>query len=111
MTDTLHEHADPELHKGEPLIQMIDVGKTYGAIRALKGINLTVNAGEVACVLGDNGAGKSTLIKIMSGLHPHNEGDLLVDGEAVHLSSPRESLAHGIATVYQDLAVVGVMVQ
>ena len=54
---------------------MIDVGKTYGAIRALKGINLTVNAGEVTCVLGDNGAGKSTLIKIMSGLHPHNEGD------------------------------------
>ena len=54
---------------------MIDVGKTYGAIRALEGINLTVNAGEVTCVLGDNGAGKSTLIKIISGLHPHNEGD------------------------------------
>ena len=72
---------------------MVDVGKTYGAIRALKGINLTVNAGEVACVLGDNGAGKSTLIKIMSGLHPHNEGDLLVDGQPVHFSSPRESLA------------------
>ena len=60
---------------------MIDVGKTYGAIRALSGINLTVNAGEVTCVLGDNGAGKSTLIKIMSGLHPHNEGTLKVDGQ------------------------------
>ena len=82
------------------------MGKTYGAIRALKGINLTVNAGEVTCVLGDNGAGKSTLIKIISGLHPHNEGELLVDGKPVSFSSPRESLAHGIATVYQDLAVV-----
>src|SRR5919112_6688182 len=109
MTDTLHEHADPTLHKGESLVQMRDVGKTYGAIRALSGINLTVDAGEGACVLGDNGAGKSTLIKIIAGLHPHNEGELLVDGKPVHFSSPRESLAHGIATVYQDLAVVGLM--
>ena len=80
MTDTLQEHADPTLHKGEALVEMKDVGKTYGAIRALRGINLTVNAGEVTCVLGDNGAGKSTLIKIISGLHPHNEGTLKVDG-------------------------------
>src|ERR687894_263712 len=109
MTDTLAEHADPTLHKGEPLIEMTEIGKTYGAIRALKGINLTVNAGEVTCVLGDNGAGKSTLIKIMSGLHPHNEGSLKVDGQTVTFSSPRESLSHGIATVYQDLAVVALM--
>ena len=72
MTDSLHEHADPELHKGEALVEMVDVGKTYGAIRALKGINMTVKAGEVTGVLGDNGAGKSTLIKIIAGLHPHN---------------------------------------
>jgi simple sugar transport system ATP-binding protein len=63
----------------------------------------------VTCVLGDNGAGKSTLIKIISGLHPHNEGHVKVDGEEVHFGSPRESLAHGIATVYQDLAVVSLM--
>ena len=109
MTDTLQEHADPTLHKGEPLVEMTDVGKTYGVIRALKGINLEVNAGEVTCVLGDNGAGKSTLIKIISGLHPHNEGAVKVDGEEVHFSSPRDSLNHGIATVYQDLAVVSLM--
>ena len=109
MTDTLQEHADPTLHKGEPLVEMVDVGKTYGAIRALTGINLEVNAGEVTCVLGDNGAGKSTLIKIISGLHPHNEGPVRVDGQEVHFGSPRESLAHGIATVYQDLAVVSLM--
>lgn len=109
MTDTLAEHADPTLHKGEPLIQMTEVGKAYGAIRALRGINLSVNAGEVACVLGDNGAGKSTLIKIMAGLHSHNEGSLKVDGAEVTFKTPRESLDHGIATVYQDLAVVGLM--
>jgi simple sugar transport system ATP-binding protein len=109
MTDTLASHADQGLHRGEPLIEMDSVGKSYGAVRALRGINLRVNAGEVTCVLGDNGAGKSTLIKIMSGLHPHNEGTLRVDGKPVTFSSPRESLAHGIATVYQDLAVVGLM--
>ena len=109
MTDTLAEHADPRLHSGEPLIDMKNVGKTYGAIRALKGINLTVRAGEVTCVLGDNGAGKSTLIKIMAGLHPHNEGTMKVDGKEVSFGSPRESLDHGIATVYQDLAVVSLM--
>src|SRR4029453_19150390 len=109
MTDTIAEHADQTLHKGEPLVEMVDVGKTYGAIRALQGINLIVNAGEGTCVLGDNGAGKSTLIKIISGLHPHNEGTLKVDGAEVNFSSPREALDHGIATVYQDLAVVSLM--
>jgi simple sugar transport system ATP-binding protein len=109
MTDTLAEHADSGLRKGETLIEMSDIGKSYGAIRALRGINLRVNAGEVTCVLGDNGAGKSTLIKIMSGLHPHNEGTLKVDGKELAFASPREALDHGIATVYQDLAVVSLM--
>jgi simple sugar transport system ATP-binding protein len=102
MTDTLAEHADPTLNRGEPLIQMTDVGKSFGPIVALQGINLTVNAGEVTCVLGDNGAGKSTLIKIMAGLHPHSEGTVKVDGQPVTFGSPREALDHGIATVYQD---------
>ena len=109
MTDTIAEHAARDLKAGTPLVEMENVGKAYGAIRALEGINLTVNAGEVACVLGDNGAGKSTLIKIISGLHPHSEGVLKVDGQEAHFSSPRESLDHGIATVYQDLAVVALM--
>src|ERR687891_2629371 len=109
MTDTIIEHADRTLKVGTPLVEMEGVGKAYGAIRALEGINLTVNAGEVTCVLGDNGAGKSTLIKIISGLHPHTEGTLKVDGQEVHFRSPRQSLDHGIATVYQDLAVVGLM--
>ena len=109
MTDTIAEHAARDLKAGTPLVEMDGVGKTYGAIRALEGIDLTVNAGEVTCVLGDNGAGKSTLIKIISGLHPHTEGVLKVDGVPTRFSSPRESLERGIATVYQDLAVVSLM--
>ncbi|MCW2675537.1 MAG: transporter related protein [Modestobacter sp.] len=109
MTDTIAEHAAADLKKGASLVEMEGVGKAYGAIRALEGVNLRVNAGEVTCVLGDNGAGKSTLIKIISGLHPHSEGSLTVDGREVHFSSPREALDSGIATVYQDLAVVGLM--
>jgi simple sugar transport system ATP-binding protein len=109
MTDTIIEHADDSLQVGTPLVEMENVGKAYGAIRALEGVNLTVRAGEVTCVLGDNGAGKSTLIKIIAGLHPHTEGTLKVDGEECRFSSPREALDHGIATVYQDLAVVGLM--
>ncbi|WP_080792319.1 ATP-binding cassette domain-containing protein [Corynebacterium pacaense] len=91
------------------LIQLRDISKDYGAFRALEGINLQVNAGEVTCVLGDNGAGKSTLIKILSGLHPASSGEIIVDGESVDFSSPRDAIGAGIATVYQDLAVVGQM--
>jgi simple sugar transport system ATP-binding protein len=68
-----------------------------------------VAAGEVMCILGDNGAGKSTLIKILSGVHEPSEGELLVDGAPVSFSSPRDALAHGIATVYQDLALIPLM--
>ena len=93
MTDTIAEHADETLHKGESLIEMVDVGKTYGAIRALKGINLTVNAGEVSCVLGDNGAGKSTLIKIMAGVVTPDEGRMTIKGEDVAFASPAAAQA------------------
>ena len=109
MTDTIAEHAHPEAERGAPLIEMDGVGKSYGAIVALEGINLRVGAGEVTCVLGDNGAGKSTLIKIMSGLHPHSEGTMKVDGVERRFGSPRQALDAGIATVYQDLAVVSLM--
>jgi simple sugar transport system ATP-binding protein len=91
------------------LIEMTGVGKRYGTIEALHDITLRVNAGEITCVLGDNGAGKSTLIKIMSGLHQHDEGEMLVDGEPARFASPRAALDRGIATVYQDLAVVALM--
>ena len=91
------------------LLEVESISKRYGNIIALNDVSTHVDAGEVTCILGDNGAGKSTLIKIMSGLHPHNEGRLTVDGNEVVFSSPREALEHGIATVYQDLAVVPLM--
>jgi simple sugar transport system ATP-binding protein len=92
-----------------PLVRLIDASKHYGNIIALQGITLEVSGGEVTCVLGDNGAGKSTLIKIIAGLHQHTEGTYEVEGEPVRFNSPREALNHGIATVYQDLAVVPLM--
>jgi simple sugar transport system ATP-binding protein len=93
----------------KPLIQADKVGKRYGSIVALSEVSTTVHDRSVTCILGDNGAGKSTLIKILAGAHPHDSGDLMVDGEPVRFSSPREALDRGIATVYQDLAVVPMM--
>src|SRR5690349_5163250 len=104
MTQDIAEASLEEIPTGVPLVQLKDVGKSYGNITALKGINLKVGKGEVTCVLGDNGAGKSTLIKIISGRHQHDEGELLVDGHSVKLGSPRGALDTGTGTSYQDLA-------
>lgn len=93
----------------EPLVVMKDVGKSYGNVHALRGVNLEVYPGEVTCVLGDNGAGKSTLIKIMAGLHEHTSGTFEVNGVSRSLASPRAAQALGIATVYQDLALAPLM--
>ena len=90
-------------------LELHNISKFYGNIIALTGVTTTVNPGEVTCVLGDNGAGKSTFIKILAGVHQHDEGKLLMEGEEVRFSSPREALARGIATVYQDLAMVPLM--
>lgn len=92
-----------------PLVDLVGVGKSYGNVRALHGVDLAVRPGQVTCVLGDNGAGKSTLIKIVSGLHQHTEGEFRIDGAPVRLTSPREALDRGIAAVYQDLATVPLM--
>src|SRR5919201_2805784 len=91
------------------LLEADHISKHYGNIVALKEISAHVNAGEVTCILGDNGAGKSSFIKILSGVHAPDQGRLLVDGEPVTFTSPRDARAHGIATVYQDLAMVPLM--
>ena len=92
-----------------PLLEIRDVTKTFGSVISLSDISTKVHAGQVTCVLGDNGAGKSTLIKILAGVYKPDSGQLLMDGKAIHLSSPREALDAGIATVYQDLAMVPLM--
>lgn len=91
------------------LIEVQHVSKIFGSVIALKDISMKVNAGEVMCLLGDNGAGKSTLIKILSGVHQPSEGHYLFDGKEMHFSSPRDALSVGIATVYQDLAMIPLM--
>ncbi|WP_034651239.1 ATP-binding cassette domain-containing protein [Corynebacterium vitaeruminis] len=92
-----------------PIIELKEITKSYGSFDALRKVDLSVSAGEVTCVLGDNGAGKSTLIKVLAGLHQATSGQLLIDDQPTVLTSPRDALDHGIATVYQDLAVVGSM--
>ena len=92
-----------------PLLDLREVGKDYGTVVALDGITTSVRAGEVTCVLGDNGAGKSTLIKILGGVHRPDRGEVLLDGEPASFRAPREALDAGIATVYQDLAMIPLM--
>ncbi len=92
-----------------PLLEVANVSRYFGSVIALKDISMRVNAGEVMCLLGDNGAGKSTLIKILSGVHQPSEGSYLVEGKEVHFTSPRDALNAGIATVFQDLAMIPLM--
>lgn len=101
--------APPTAAEPAPLLQARHVSKYFGSVTALRDVSLEVRAGEVTCVLGDNGAGKSSLIKILSGVFPPDVGEILVDGEVTHFSGPREARAHGIATVFQDLATVPMM--
>jgi simple sugar transport system ATP-binding protein len=91
------------------LLEFDQVSKYFGNVVALKDVSLNVKAGEVTCILGDNGAGKSTLIKILSGVHQPDEGTFRLDGAPVTFGSPREARHAGVATVYQDLAMVPLM--
>jgi simple sugar transport system ATP-binding protein len=88
-----------------PVIEARQITKRYGALTALHGVNLSVEAGEVVGLVGDNGAGKSTLVKILSGALQPTDGELLVDGEQVTFRSPLDARRKGIETVYQDLAL------
>jgi len=91
------------------ILQLEDISKYFGSVIALNGVTLRLKRGEVHCLLGDNGAGKSTLIKTLAGVHLPDKGEYLVDGRPVRFQSPREALDLGIATVYQDLALVPLM--
>src|SRR5688572_1329519 len=91
------------------LLELDNISKYYGNIIALSGVSTSVTAGEVTCVLGDNGAGKSTFIKMLAGVHKPTEGTIRMNGKEVSFETPREALDHGIATVYQDLAMVPLM--
>jgi simple sugar transport system ATP-binding protein len=91
------------------LLDVREISKYFGSVIALKDVSMFCRGGEVTCLLGDNGAGKSTLIKTLSGVYRPDEGEYLFDGKAREFSSPREALELGIATVYQDLAMIPLM--
>ena len=94
--------AEPAL---QPVLEARGINKHFGPVHALKNVDLSVFPGEVVALIGDNGAGKSTLINVLTGVLPLESGEIVFAGERVHFSSPHEARAHGIETVYQDLAV------
>jgi D-xylose transport system ATP-binding protein len=88
-----------------PLLQLRDIGKSFGPVQALTGVDLDIPPGQVTALVGDNGAGKSTLIKCIAGIWQPSSGQLLWNGKPVQLHTPKEAVDLGIATVYQDLAL------
>ncbi len=92
-----------------PLIELKNIEKHFGSVIALNGVSVSVNAGECHCLLGDNGAGKSTFIKTMSGVHKPTRGQIFIDGKETVFSTARDAIDAGIATVYQDLAMIPLM--
>ncbi|MEN3186181.1 MAG: ATP-binding cassette domain-containing protein [Atribacterota bacterium] len=89
----------------KPLLAVRDIVKRFGGLVALNRVSMEVYPGEVVGLLGDNGAGKSTLIKIVSGVHRADEGEIFFDGKEVKIANPMEALRLGIETIYQDLAL------
>lgn len=87
------------------LVRLGAVTKSYGAVEALRGVDLEIRAGDVLALCGDNGAGKSSLVKILSGAHAHDGGTFEIEGKPVRFASPQDALTRGIATIYQELAV------
>ncbi|MGK9452186.1 ATP-binding cassette domain-containing protein [Acidithiobacillus caldus] len=88
-----------------PLLQLRDIGKSYGAVQALRGVDLDLWAGEVLALLGDNGAGKSTLVKVVAGAHAPSRGEMFLAGRQIRIFDPRYARDLGIETIYQDLAL------
>lgn len=93
----------------QPIVEMVNTSKEFGAVQALKDVDFTVYKDEVVGLVGDNGAGKSTLIKILAGVYPPDKGEIYIGGKKVRWGSPLEARAAGIETVYQDLALVDLM--
>lgn len=92
-----------------PIIECRNLQKWYSGVHALKNINLTINPGESVGLVGDNGAGKSTLIKILSGVHHQDSGEILIEGKKVEIRNPKEAMRHGLETIYQYNSMVPTM--
>jgi simple sugar transport system ATP-binding protein len=92
-----------------PIVEMRGIDKSFGAVHALRGVDLALYPGEVLGLVGDNSAGKSTLMKILTGAYQRDNGEILIAGEPVHFKSPHESRGRGIEMIYQDFALCGNM--
>jgi D-xylose transport system ATP-binding protein len=88
-----------------PLLELKGISKSFGSVQALTDVDLVVHRGEVVALVGDNGAGKSTLIKTIAGIHGADSGEIIFEGEPVHISGPKDAAHLGIEVVYQDLAL------
>jgi D-xylose transport system ATP-binding protein len=88
-----------------PTLELRGISKSFGSVQALSEVDFEVRDGEVMALVGDNGAGKSTLIKCVAGIHQYDAGEILFDGEPVHISGPKEAARLGLEVVYQDLAL------
>jgi D-xylose transport system ATP-binding protein len=88
-----------------PLVEMRDIRVAFGGVHAVEDVTVTLQAGEVVGLVGGNGAGKSTLMKALSGAHPPDSGEILVNGEVAHITNPRDAKDYGIETIYQTLAL------
>jgi D-xylose transport system ATP-binding protein len=88
-----------------PLVEMRGINVAFGGVHAVRDVTIDVHAGEVVGVVGGNGAGKSTLMRVLSGAHPADSGEVLVDGKAVSIRNPRDAKAQNIETIYQTLAL------
>lgn len=93
----------------QPLMKATDIHKWYGKIHAVNGVSFTINRGEILGLIGDNGAGKSSLLKVLSGYHHQDKGEIFIEGEKVKITSPADARALGIETVYQERALVDSM--
>jgi simple sugar transport system ATP-binding protein len=91
----------------KPVVEMRAISKSFGPVRALADVDLTLQAGEILGLVGDNSAGKSTLMKILTGAYQRDLGEILIDGDQVHFKSPHESRKLGIEMIYQDFALCG----
>jgi ABC-type sugar transport system ATPase subunit len=91
--------------RGTALLRLSGIGKHFGAVQALRDVDLEIHPGEVLALVGDNGAGKSTMIKTISGIWSPDSGQVFWEGKEVHVRNPRDAAALGIATMYQDLAL------
>ncbi len=95
-----------DVQAGKPILAARGIVKRFGGITALRGVDVSLYAGEIAALVGDNGAGKSTFVKILSGVHPPEEGEITIDERPVRIDSPQRAQQLGISTVFQDLALV-----